>query len=232
MSNTYTPRQALDFAQKYLHGIPVDGVNAETADIVHSLIWRAYPWRWSLANFLDISLVDGTQDYAVGVTDMYRPVNVRVVRTDVSPVTQYELSIYGYLSPNVVEKGGYGFIRSVAYEPVGNTIRLDVAAGISAPTTMVLRGSYQKNPTRILDSTLDTAFAMPDQYFNVMVEGLKWKLYQLADDQRTGGQYQVFLAELEKMKRDEDWGDAQQFTYPEDTLGQRRATNPGLFQLF
>lgn len=232
MSSTYTARQALDFARQYLHGLPIDNVNAETADIVASLIWRAYPWRWTMADLSDITLVDGTQDYAVGVTDLYRPVSMRIARTDVSPVTQYELSIYGYLSPNVVEKGGYGFIRSVAYEPVTNKFRLDVSAGITSPTTMVLRGQYQKNPTRITDSTLDTAFAQPDQYFNVMVEGLKWKLYQLADDQRTGGQYQLFQAELQKMKADEDWGDAQQFTFPEDSLGQRRMTNPGLFQLF
>jgi hypothetical protein len=79
-------------------------------------------------------------------------------------------------------------------------------------------------------------------YFNVLVDGVLWGIYRLADDPRAGavtinragdkeysGQLSVFRDSLESMKRMEDSGQALDNRFPEEPLGWCRTGNPGLF---
>jgi hypothetical protein len=93
---------------------------------------------------------------------------------------------------------------------------------------------------------MGTAFAFPDTYFNIFVEGIKWKIYQLSDDPRAGGvqmskngkfqqvysgQLGLFMNQLNQMSRYEDLNSGDQFMFPETSLGNRSNFWPGLYGL-
>jgi len=91
---------------------------------------------------------------------------------------------------------------------------------------------------------MSTILPFPDHFFNVFVEGVKWKIYQLGDDPRAGtaqhskngsmtraysGQLGVFMDMLLSMARDEDLKTGDEFSFPEQPLGVGRSWWPGLY---
>lgn len=241
-TSTYTPQAAIDLCRAFVHKIPVGDVSTQACDIVNSLIWNSHWWRWSFKNITPIALVDGQQDYTPIPTDFYRIVYARVVRTDITPNEFRELTVINYLAPEITRKGGIETLKLIAFDPQDNVFRLDAAASIPSGVTINLQLTYQFQVARITNDKLTTAFVFPDQYFNVFVDGLKWKFYQLSDDPRAGevridregrkqysGQLAIFFDSLMQMKNSEDMGEGQQNYFPNDPVGPARATNPGLF---
>lgn len=238
---TYSPAQAVDLCVEYLHGYPVTNVQARACDIINSWIWTAYPWRWTLKNMTPFSLTNGVQDYAAAPVDMLRIIDARIVRTDLTPSPSKELLMKNYLSPESVSRGFAG-LSLMAFEPAAGVLRLDARVATQAPEVLQVQGRYQFLPPRITDADLDSIFYFPDVYFDCYVEGLKWKFYQLADDDRAGqavsgkngvtnysGQLGMFIGALERMKESEDYADADTTMFPEDSLGAGNRGNAGLF---
>lgn len=242
---TYTPTDAVTLVQKYAHGIPLDTtLQANVCDIVNSMMWMVYPWSWSVQNFTAITCIQGQQDYNVVDTNVLRPLVIRLVRTDITPNEYRELSLLANLPVEVTRTGGLDTITSAGYFASGPFIRLLYAAAVSGTEVMQIQGFYQKQPTKITSGTMSTPFAFPDQYFDVFVEGLKWKIYQLEDDQRAGaiqyskngsqmrvytGQLGLFLDQLREMARTEDLQTGDEFSFPEQALGVGRSYWPGLY---
>lgn len=206
--------------------------------IVNSFIWTAYPWNWTKQTLTQITLSDGVQDYSLGGTDLttfYRFVNLEIQNTSVSPTASRFLNQKSHLSVELVQKGGIDTIRSYSWEAVLNKIRLESCVSVPSGTTLVLNGEFQKQPTTVTGSNLTTAFAMPDHYFQVFVEGLRWKFYELTDDSRAGttqfvrsrpvftGQLSTFMTAFEAMKEAEDFSDGEDVIFPSGgTLGTGR----------
>lgn len=243
MASTYTPQDALDFVQQFIHNIPLDKVGPKAADITNSIIWRAFFWRWTVADFTAVTCINGQQDYSsVLPSDFYRFRVCLLARTDLSPVEYRELDEKEYIGKELSRMGGLNDIKIFSILPETSGIRLELPTNIGSGVVLQIQGEYQKQPTKIDESNLRTAFAFPDQYFDSFVEGLKYYLYKFSDDPRTGsveltgtgqkqytGQLAAFMAALQEMKEKEDLSAGQTSRFPQDPLGWSRATNPGLF---
>ncbi|KKK96736.1 hypothetical protein LCGC14_2659780 [marine sediment metagenome] len=180
-----------------------------------------------------MSLTNDTQDFANGNNDFLQLLHARITRTDTTPDRTVELTATTFLAPDLNLKGGMDSIQFVAHLPITDEFRFDRTLSIATGVTLQLDGEYQTTPTTVTDALLANAanFPLPDRYFNVAVEGCKWKLYQFSDDQRAGtvvlqdnrtvytGQLGVFMGFLEQMKRAEDTFDASDFEFPDVPLG-------------
>jgi len=181
-----------------------------------------------------------------GNPGILRPLKMRIARLDSNPPEYRELAALGNLSPELSRTAGINTMKAVGWFSSQNFFRLDVSPQVSNGQIIQLLGEYQVLPTKITEKTLSTAFAFPDEYFNVFVEGLKWKMYQLSDDQRAGtiqvskngsmmkqytGQLGVFYEALMQMSRTEDLGSGDEFSYPEEGFGVGRSYYPGIFGL-
>lgn len=242
---TYSSTDAITLVQKFAHGIPLDTtLQAQVCDIVNSMMWTFYPWPWSISSFTPITLINGQQDYTVVDSNVLRPLVVRLVRTDISPVEYRELDLLANLPVELTRTGGLDTITSAGYFGSGPFIRLLYAAAVSGTQVLQIQGLYQQYPTKITSGTLGTALPFPDTYFDVFVEGVKWKIYQLGDDPRSGstqyskngsqmrvytGQLGLFLDQLLAMARTEDLKTGDEFSFPEQALGVGRSYWPGIY---
>ena len=234
MASTYTWANALTVVQPFIKSIPTTTLDATVCDQVNSYVWKKYPWRWAQASLTSASsalaLVDGQQDYSIGTTTgagFYQLLRVRITRTDVSPNIIREKDIVNWLSPNVEEEGSIDTIAALCFEPVSSGLRLDKAASVPSGTTYQIDGEYWFAPVKV--TLTSSTIVFPDQYFDVAIEGIKWKYYQLGDDKRAFAQKAVFDGLLQEMVKQEDYGDAPGTRFPADGLGMTRAGNPGLF---
>lgn len=242
---SYCPQDALNLVQQFAHGIPLKGlIGSYTCDMINSMMWTFYPWAWTIASFTPIVCVQGQQDYAVADQTVMRPLKIRLVRTDVTPNEFRELELKANLSPELTRLGGLETIRSCGYFASGPVIRLSNATSIGTTQVLQIQGEFQSVVARITDSNLTSPFLFPDRYFNVFVEGLKWKIYQLADDPRAGtaqyskngsmmrqytNQLGLFQESLLQMARTEDLQQGDEFMFPEDGLGAGRGAWPGIY---
>lgn len=243
MASTYTPKDVQDLVTQFLHGIPLDKVFFQSCDMANSLIWRSFFWRWSIADFPAVTCLNDTQDYSNALpADFYRFRVCLLARTDLSPNEFRELDEKEYIGKELSRMGGLNDIKVFSILPETSGIRLELPTNISSPVTLQIQGEYQKQPTKITEGSIETAFAFPDQYFNVIVEGVKYYCYKLADDPRAGevqvniygqrqytGQLAQFMASLREMTEKEDISAGQTSRFPQDPIGWTRASNPGLF---
>ena len=244
--STYSGQDALNLVKEFAHGIPTSVVGSTVCDIINQMMWRFYPWSWSIANFTTINCVDGQQDYNVVDTNVLRPLRIQLQRTDTTPTELRELGLLANLSVELTRKGGLETNTNCGYYASGPFIRLMYAASVGTGQVLQIVGQYQKVATRITDANLTTVLPFPDQYFNVFIEGVKWKIYQLSDDPRAGsmqyskngsmmrgysGQLGLFMDAVLEMSRTEDLQAGDEFSYPEGALGQGRNYWPGLYGL-
>lgn len=230
MASTYTWANALTVAKPYVKSIPTSAMDLTVCDQLNAFIFKSKIWRWSVAALTAITLVDGTQDYTPGSftgAGFYRLLRLRITRTDTTPDESREISLVEWLAPDLVSRCSLASIRCACWEPVNSQIRLESAFSVPSGTTYQINGEYQFAPIKLTATSNTIIF--PDQYFDVIVEGLKWKYYQLGDDTRVVDQRLVFFAMLEDMKRNEDYGDGQALRFPSEPIGVGRAGNPGMF---
>lgn len=234
MPFTRTPAQAVTMVQALVHGIPVSAVQTDVCEFISNDLWTYRPWRWTINQLTPITMVDGTQDYSPPA-QIYRLVRARLTRTDVTPDESYPLDVMEYIEPSL-QKVSPLAIRTVSQDYPTGLLRLGDAIAVASGTTWVLEGDFQPHPTQITSVTMNTNLWFPDQYFPVFLEGVKWKFYELADDQRAGslmhdvksgqiratGQLGIYWAMREQMAMAEDAQNQQPFIYPEVPLGVSR----------
>lgn len=73
---TFTPQNAVDYCKAFAHGIPVQYVQALACDAVNKVIWRYYPWSWSIKNLTATNWVNGVQDYTITGAWISVPISV------------------------------------------------------------------------------------------------------------------------------------------------------------
>lgn len=237
---TYTWQDAINFVGKYVKGVPTSALDATAADTVDATIWRAWFWKWSMKNLTPILLVNNTQDYTIADSDFYRLYRGRLRRTDTSPVTVREKSVVNFLSPNLEQTGSIETIGSISYNYELGKLRLDKAASVPSGVAVQIEGDYQFKQTKITSPT--TAIVFPEYYFDVAIEGIKWKYYQLVGDAKAGtmqmdkhgnrvytGQLGIFRDAVKAMAEAEGMGQGDAQRFPDDPLGVGRITSPGLF---
>lgn len=236
MASTYTWADAISYVKPFVKQIPTTTLDVLVCDQTNSTIWKAFPWRWAVFSLTSstgqLDLVDGTQDYSIGTTTaggFYQLLRVRITRTDITPNVVREKDIVQWLAPNVETQASIDTLQAIAplSENLTTGLRLDSAASVASGTSYRIDGEYWAQPVKITATSATITF--PDQYFNVVLECLKWKYYQLGDDKRAAQQYAVFNAALKTMIDDEDFGEGMQQRFPGDVLGAGKAGNPGLY---
>jgi len=236
-AGTYTPQDAITQAIALSHKPPSTTMQYIACDAVQSIIWQTFPWNWTQASLTAISVSDGVQDYAHTQTDFYRFANLRLVNTSVTPNSVVDLSQRNHLGVELITKGGMESISCFSWEPAISKIRLEYPVSLPSGTTIQIQGEYQRFPTKITSSNVNTALNLPDIYFPVYMAGLLWRFYRLTDDPRAGtasinptsgrwqytGQLAEFFALLAEMKRAEDLSDGEDLIFPGGgTLGEGR----------
>ncbi len=235
MPFTHTPNDAITLVKEMAHGIPVSVVEADVCDMVSSDLWTYRPWRWTITQITAIAMVDGTQDYSAPL-DIYRLTRARLIRTDTTPDEVLSpLTIYETLEPDLVSRSAYS-INGISQDYPSGQLRLSSAISVPTGATWELHGDMQPHPAKVTAATMGTNFWFPDQYYPVFVEGVKWKIYQLADDPRAGtivtnprsgqmqatGQLATYWAYRDQMAQAEDAQNAQPIIYPENPFGASR----------
>jgi hypothetical protein len=236
----YTWQNAIDYVGKFVKGVPTSALDATSADTVDAIIWRAWFWKWSMANLTPILLVNNQQDYAIADTNFYRLYRARLRRTDTSPATVREKTVVHFLSPNLEQTGSLETLQAISYNYELGKLRLDKAASVPSGVVVQIEGDYQFQKTKITNPS--TAIVFPESYFDVAIAGIQWKYYQLVSDPKAGtlqtdkrgdrvytGQLGIFHDALKAMAEAEGQGQGDAQRFPDDPLGVGRITSPGLF---
>ena len=238
---------------KYPHNLPVGGGSAAIGKVgtILGATVAGYNTSITITSIPNANTIVGTisnsglaNSGGGGNPSILRPLKMRISRQDTTPAEYRELALLGNLAPELSRTAGIDTMKAVGWFSSQNFFRFDVSPQVALGQIIQLSGEYQSYPTKITDSTLATPFAFPDQYYEVFVEGLKWKLYQLSDDPRAGGvsavknggftkqftgQYANFYFALNEMARTEDLGAGDEFQWPEQPLGVGRSYWPGMY---
>lgn len=237
----YQWADVVTYVKPFVKGLPTSTIDTQTCDLVDSIIWKFWFWKWSMTNLTAISWVDGQQDYSITDGDFYRLYRARFTRTDTTPNIVREKDVVNFISPNLEQTGTIESILSVSYNYEVGKLRLEKSASVPSGVAVQIDGDYQRTHTKI--TTTATNLVFPDYYFEVAVEGLKWKYYDLMGSDQAGavqvdkssrkatytGQRAVFYQALTQMAEAEGMGQGDASRFPDDGLGAARVTNPGIF---
>lgn len=247
MAKTYAVKDALTLAQKMGKGVPFDRVDVSIADIVNSTIYKSFPWRDVLkpsgtGGWTEVALTDGNQDFATGLTDIYRMTQFWIRRTDTSPAQVRNIGVAQSITIDLVSKSPYA-VRQAAYQAGINKFRLEGAVQVPSGTTWTLGGEYQPNPTKLTD--ISNNFWFDDGHLEVFAKGLIYWAYRLADDSRAGamqmtdghatytGALGEFMQAIKEMSANEDFGNIMGY-YPDEplaTVDMRRYYSSDIFPI-
>jgi hypothetical protein len=186
MAATYRPIDAFDFAKNYIKRMPLEVVQAQILDSVHRRIWTAAPWRWTVGNLPEATLIAGTQDYVVTLpADYLYAIEAKMVVPEF-PVR--ELEIVPFLPTAVIQKGQPSQIAITGSGSSGQYRLAPVPSAVKNPAEKVI-GLYKKAAPKIINSNMNTAglLVMDDEWFWVYQLGVLAYSYMFADDQRAGG---------------------------------------------
>lgn len=233
MSSTYSWANALTVVGPFIKTIPTTVTDVQICDQINSQIWLKYAWRWAQATLTSASgvltLVDGVQDYAVGTTSgggYYKLLHARITRSDVSPVQTKEFTtIANYLAPNLSQQADPLSIDAISFESSTQGFRLAQTPSVTGNATYRIDGEYHCQPLKITSTA--TVMSFPDQYFEVVTEGIKAKYYQLGDDPRAVTQMLVFERKLHEMAAAEDFS-GEDNRFPDGGLGIGSNVNIGV----
>lgn len=229
MAFTYAWSDAITLVNKMVKGIPTSSVDAFVCNQVSNEMYGYWPWQWTVTSFggNSVPLADGVQDYTVPA-NIYRLLRARILRTDVTPNTNTDLTVRQTLPPDLVPRS-YTAISAISLEEGIGQFRLESAVSVTGSMALEINGEFQINPTKVTSTSQQLWF--PDEYMPVACEGLLYWNYKLADDPRAGGrsmnsegkmvfsgQYGAFMAALQEMARAEDYP-ATESVFPDDCIG-------------
>ena len=238
MAFTYKWSDLTAQVDRLIKGVPMNNWPLY-CDLISSDMFTVYPWRDAQQNIADglIPLVDGQQDYSVP-NNIYRLTKASIVRTDVSPIDQFELDVQTDVDESALLVAPRS-IRAISLQ-VG-ALRLDSSVSVPAGQTYELRGEFQINSPKI--SNLTDWMWFQDQYAHVAFAGLLYWGYKMSDDSRAGtaqsskagsiytGQLGEYKAALQRMREDEEYGPTETY-YPAESMGADADWGHGLPNIF
>jgi hypothetical protein len=230
--SSYEVKDALALASTLAKGVPFTNVDMLIADVVNSIMYKAYPWRDTLVNFAagSLPLADATQDYSVVAPytgTIFRVTQFSIARTDTSPVQVREIRVAKNLTVDLISKSPNA-VRAASYQAGVGMFRLESAVQVTSGATWELRGEYQPYPAKISDPSDHFWFA--DEHLEVFAKGLAYWAYRMADDARMGSMQTVngravytgalgeFMQAIADMAAAEDFGNLDGY-YPDDVIG-------------
>lgn len=188
MASTYAPKDAGDYATRYLQNMDLDRILPRILDDVHRHFWMAAPWRWTLGSFPSLTLLGNTQDYTPTVpSDFLYLEDARLV----DGKNTRHLHIAAYLpSANsyIVGQPSQIAVQVTTGSTTGaRVLPVPGALASGAPGAQIL-SVYKKVAPKIGRDNMTTPGVMllPDEYFWVYQEGVLWRAMAWAQDPRAG----------------------------------------------
>lgn len=182
MASTLFPQRAYDYVKHFIKDMRLDPVAWQICDDVQKMMWMYAPWRWTLGTFTPITLIGGTQDYNIGSfpSDFLHLYDAYTSDGSVAP---RDLRVEPVLSPTVMKTG-----QADRAAVTGSILRISpVPAAFSGTGPSVICRYKKQAPNVTASNIASTGLAFDDEWFWVFQEGVLWKAYQYADDQRAGG---------------------------------------------
>lgn len=202
MASTITPRKALDAAQEFVQGLPVDkdAIRLRIMDDAAKIIWMAAPWRWSVGVMTLTQLADDTDEVTIsgGVpSDFLRLLWAGLISAD----QPQDLIIVPALPDGVPFKGQVKRITATTVS--ANTFRFfPVNTGFA--TQPYLATAYKKKHTEITAANEASAsLVMDDEYYPVYEAFVLYYVFLYAEDPRAEGQFKIAFSLLEQMRQQE-----------------------------
>ena len=180
MASTIRPIDALDFASDYVKGEPIERQQVRILDDVNKYLWMAAPWRWTIGTVGEITLINGQQDYTLTAPgDMLFPIYAYI--SDGATTPQY-VDIEPKIPSSAIQAGQP---TRMSYEG-SNNWRFYPVPVITGTKTVVIQ--YKKVAPVLTASNIYTGGTQvfDDEWFWVYQEGVLWKSYLYADDNRCG----------------------------------------------
>lgn len=177
----YRPFDAFEMAKHYIKKMPLEDVQPYILDAVHSRMWTAAPWRWTLGTLPVVTLAQNAQTYPISLpSDFLYAISARLLTPD-SPGR--DLEIVAFLPTDAVVKGQPS---QLVIEPTQYRVS-PVPASVKTPAEKIV-GVYKKKPVQITKSNMSTpgVMGLPDEWFWVYELGVLAYAYLYADDQRSG----------------------------------------------
>lgn len=238
---SYRWSDLITLISKQVKHIPTQTVDALNCDWVSSRIAGRLPWK-----FLEQTIADGQIPLINFQQDYDPPFNIwRLTGAWLTSITSdvqqdVDLIIKESNAIDMFRRSPFN-ITSVALQAGIGKLRLSSAVIIPQYQAWELRGSYQINPVRVIDTSQLLWF--DDRYVHVAIEGLTYVYYKLADDPRAGsttgtwpgeisysGQLAQFMSGIKEMTDAEDIGGDMQ-VFPDSPLGIS-ASQYGYFTAF
>lgn len=173
-------------------------------------LWNAYDWRETLAELPPFYLIPGEQDYgspfSIIPSDFRGLRKAYVVQTVSTPPNRRELAIIR----DIRLTAALNLPTDIGYEPTTKTIRVfpRVPNNIGA-TDFLIEGTYKKRVPQMTNTGFNGTMIFDDEYFSVLVAGVKWASYALSDDGRADKKWVQFHQMIDEMASAEglDLGD-------------------------
>jgi hypothetical protein len=173
-------------------------------------LWKAYDWRETLAYLPPFYLIPGEQDYTDPLvtipTDFRGLRKAYLVQTFANPPFRPEIEVI----KDVRLTGALSLPTQIGYEPTISGFRLfpRVPYGIGAMDYLI-DGTYKKRAPVYASTDLTGDMVFDDEYFPVLVAGVKWAAYTFNDDPRATRKFQDFHMLIDEMASAEglDLGD-------------------------
>jgi len=215
---SYVPIRAITHAKEMIKSEPLDRLAVRLCDQVAKMIWQYAPWTWTIGALNPATLVAATSDYTIGSFPAdFQHIQRAYLQNTVNGKILRKLVIVESL-PNVANEI-FGVPRTIAHAGT-DVVRIHPVYGPTGlpSATVKLVSWYKKTTPAVTAATIQTAgsLVMDDDWSWVFEEGVLWKAYQYAFDQRAGsaqvdskgnaqytGQLGVFMAALAEMKRQE-----------------------------
>jgi hypothetical protein len=210
MASTLAPQRAFDYAKHFIKDMSLEKVGPQILDDVSKIMWMAAPWRWTLGSLPTVTLIAGTQDYTITFPgDFLYILDSYVSDGTIAP---RDLKVEAFL-PNSITTVG----QASEVSAQGTLLRVGPIPATFPTTGPTLISRYKKTAPQLTAANMATAGTQvfDDEWFWVFQEGVLWRAYLYADDNRAGGatvakgqveytgQLGVFQAALQFMRETE-----------------------------
>ena len=155
-------------------------------NLAQELIWREYPWRWTLGELDPFWLTALETDYGspmvVIPTDFLELHSANVVRLNNTLATRGPLTCMKGIQKQTIT----GMPNTICYVPEKTCFRIfpRPASGINAPDYLI-EGVYKKTPTLLTPDNYQTT-DLPSQGFQrqMWLMAITWAYYETIKDQK------------------------------------------------
>lgn len=193
---------ALTVNQAWLYGLShlkmpttaFSGEEVRSANTLQSIISGYSNWHWLLTAGTNVAVSSGTQDYSLNSADQNKVASLATANLLSGSTQGKELMIWS--NPILPKSSDSG--RPIGVSLISPT---QVRFWPVPAATYTFQHTYYARP--VIFTANSESFQCPEAFTDVVKEGMLWKLYELADDDRANEQLKKFDGMLKNLEQAE-----------------------------